>query len=54
MTTRLEDGHSESLLSVDCCKDGSGQILTGGENGEICHWHHDGTLIGKTNKQRHK
>ena len=43
---RLENGHTESVLSVDFSKDNSGHIASGSESGQICLWNENGALIG--------
>ena len=46
MAIHLENGHTDSVLSADCCKDSCGHIVTGSEGGQLCLWNEDGTLLG--------
>ncbi|KAL3847576.1 hypothetical protein ACJMK2_018479 [Sinanodonta woodiana] len=45
-TLSLSGGHTGSVLCVDASPDGS-YIASGAENGEICLWKRDGTLVHK-------
>lgn len=46
MTTTLKGGHTASVLCVDVHKSAS-FIASGSENGELCVWKSDGTLLNK-------
>lgn len=46
LNIKLTDGHTNSALCVDCKTDGS-RIISGGEDGEVCLWERNGSLLHK-------
>ena len=47
---KFTGGHTDSALCVDCKADGT-RIVSGGEDGEVCLWDRNGTLLHKLHPQ---
>lgn len=45
MNIQLRGGHTQAVLSIDVATDGSGRIISGAENSELCLWSPDGDVL---------